>query len=277
MELSSSRKLIKNGYHSVYADAESSWPIIDVHKESKKSGSLSQNMAGQMVVNIPTNEATPRQLQEITDSGQREGIPLDFQRWLPFAAPKYHISSDPNDYLIVPVIAVPTDLPNRNRIAFPLKELLAFDPEYGQQSYKTWVGKPTFREHKNDVIEDAYGVIIDTSLVKLRGWSGDKIWKVLMLLAFDRSKYTDYVNKIAVGEENSYSMGAWVKDYTCSVCDGEVGRCHHIEMQDRRHQLTAVDGKLAFKNCHGIIGFECSSVGTPAWTIAISDDVRSLT
>ena len=204
------------------------------------------------------------------------GIQLDFQQWLPFAAPKYKISSDIKDYIIVPVIAVPSDLPNRNRIAFPLKQLLAFNPEMGCQAYRTWVGKPTYSEHKNDVIEEAYGVVADTSMVKLNGWAGGKIWKLLMLAAFDRSKYIERVAAIANGEINSYSMGAWVSEYTCSVCNAEVGKCQHVDLRDTRATLTQVNDRLAFKNCGGIVGFELSTVENPAWVTAISDKIDTL-
>lgn len=254
------RKLVKDNSFAVYADVETVLPFIDIHKESKKSGSMQVS-------------ATSASLDLGSEIGN---IPLDFPQWLPFAAPKYHISPDVKDYVIVPVIAVPSDLPNRNRIAFPLKNLLAFNPEMGMQAFRTWVGKPTYREHVNDKIENAYGVIADTSMLKLRGWADGKIWKLLMLAAFDRSKYVEHVARIVAGEQNSYSMGAWVSGYSCSVCDGEVGKCGHIDLEDRRPQLTEEDGKLAIKNCEGITGFELSSVENPAWISAISDTVNSL-
>jgi hypothetical protein len=318
------RQLIHHGWHSVYADAEIVLPAIDIHKESKKSGSLVLASDGRMAfpsMNLPSNLMRminlPRSpmdqmnpFDDVGDTingprlgdnddgsdgsvgseshqvpGQQVGpaetpnsgnIPLDFPQWLPFCAPKYKISPDIKDYVIIPVIAIPSDLPNRNRIAFPLKELLAFNPELGMQAYRTWVGKPTFSEHKNDVIEEAYGVIADTSMVKLNGWAGGRIWKLLMLAAFDRSKYVERVSAIAQGDVNSYSMGAWVSGYQCSVCNAEVGKCMHVDMKDTRASLTSVNDRLAFKNCSGILGFELSVVDNPAWVTAISDKVADL-
>lgn len=254
------RQLIRRNSIAVYADVEQTLPVIDIHKQRKKSGSMEVTASG-MVMNLPgLGDGTTQ-------------IPLDFPRWLPFAAPKYQISGDINDYIVVPVIAIPSDLPNRNRIAFPLKELLAFNPELGMQTFETWKGKPTYREHKNDVLTEAYGVVADTSMRKLEGWSGNRVWKLLMLATFDRSKYVEYVAEIVANRINSYSMGAWVGGYECSVCDAEVGKCGHVSMEDHSGRFSEHDGKLGFKNCTNIQGFEISSVATPAWLTAISDSV----
>lgn len=255
------RQLIQGKSFAVYADTETALPVIDIHKESKKSGSIT-SIGDKMLVQVASPEIG--------------GIPLDFEQVLPFFAPKYHISKDPKDYIIVPVIVVPSDLPNRNRVAFPLKELMAANPETGQLAYESWRRKPTYREHKNDDLTQAHGMIADTSMQKLRGWAGGKVWKLMMLATFDRSKYSDYVNKIITGEVNAYSMGAWVNGYECSVCNQEVGVCTHVPQQDYRPALTEEAGMLAFKNCVGITGFELSSVGDPAWVSAISDFVRPL-
>jgi hypothetical protein len=196
-------------------------------------------------------------------------IPLDFNNWLPFSAPHYHISPDPADFILVPVIVMPSDIPNRNGVAFPLKELIAFSPDQGQQAYKTWKGKPTYLEHANNDITKAYGVIADSFMRPLKGWGGGKVWKVLLLLAFDRSKHADVADKIASGEYNSYSMGAWVGGYSCSYCGAEVGKCDHIRANS--NGMYHLNGKMVFRNCHDIVGFECSSVSTPAFISAISD------
>jgi hypothetical protein len=256
-----SRQMVQGKKIAVYADVESHLPIIDIHKESKKSGSITR-VDDKMMVQV----ASP-------DIG---GIPLDFEQVLPFFAPQYHISSDPKDYIIVPVIVVPSDLPNRNRVAFPLKQLMAANPETGQLAYESWRRKPTYREHKNDDLTQAHGMIADTSMQKLKGWAGGKVWKLMMLATFDRSKYTDYVAKIVSGEINAYSMGAWVNGYECSVCNQEVGTCDHVPQQDYRPTLTEEAGVLAFKNCIGITGFELSSVADPAWVSAISDFVKPM-
>lgn len=259
------QRLVNGSRVAVYARAESSLPAVDVFKESKKSGSLITASAGNMVVKVNDGE-----------TGDQSLVPLDFKTWLPFAAGGYHISSDPSDYVLVPVIIMPSDLPNRNGVAFPLKELVRFNHELGMQAYKTWKGKPTYREHKNDDITQAHGVIADVVMRKLTGFGGGKLWKVLNLLAFDRSKHPDLVAKILSGEENAYSMGAWVNTYRCSLCDAEVGNCGHIAKKGPGSLMHERGGSLVYKNCEGIEGFETSSVGTPAYISAISDTKHTL-
>ena len=114
------RHLIKEGATAVYARVESVLPIIDIHKESKRSGSIT-TAGSNMAVQVAAEGTSP--------------IPLDFEQVLPFFAPQYHISPDAKDYIIVPVIVVPSDLPNRNRVGFPLKELMRANPETGQLAY----------------------------------------------------------------------------------------------------------------------------------------------
>jgi hypothetical protein len=110
-----------NGKRSaVYSFAEEALPSIDVHKEMKKSGRIHATASGQMMVESPELVGMPQ-------------IPLDFNTWLPFSAPHYQISPDPSDYILTPVIVMPSDIPNRNGVAFPLKELIAFNPDMGMQ------------------------------------------------------------------------------------------------------------------------------------------------
>jgi len=258
----SQRRMFDSGSMAVYADTETSLPIIDIHKEMKKSGSIVKASNGQMVVQVEAPGMSP--------------IPLDFEQVLPFFSVPYHISPDPKDYIIVPVIAIPSDLPNRNRVAFPLRELMKPSAETGQLAYESWRRKPTFREHQNSDITKAHGMIADTSMRQLSGWADGKVWKLMMLATFDRSKYSDYVDEIASGKVNAYSMGAWVSGYECSVCNGPVGTCSHIAVEDTRAGLTEAIGSLAFKNCIGLTGFELSSVQSPAWITAISDFVTPL-
>lgn len=258
------RRLLDDNRIAVYADVEQAMRPIDIHKEMKKSGCITKASTGDYLVQRAEFEAT----------GDAT-VPLDFSTWIPFAAPHYHLSPNPDDYIMVPVIIMPTDLPNRNSVGFPLKELIRFHPHLGQQSYKTWKGKPTHREHQNEDITKAYGVIADTFLRKLRGYGAGNVWKVLTLLTFDRSKHADVAASILDGTMNSYSMGAWVSSYTCSYCKAELGKCLHIS-KDKPGPLYELNGKLVYRECVGIEGFEVSSVGTPAYITALSDSVSEL-
>lgn len=205
---------------------------------------------------------------------------LDFNIWLPFAAKHMNISKDIKDYILVPVIIMPSDLPNRNGVGFPLSELVKFNPEMGMQAYKTWKGKPTYYEHSNKDLLQAKGVIVDTYMRKFQGFGGGVIWKLVALLAFDRSKDPELCRRILLPEGNAerlntYSMGAYVGKYTCSVCGRDKGKCTHLSTTSKVN-FHMVEDMLAYCLAMDIIGFETSAVETPAYTVAISDTVMPI-
>lgn len=196
-----------------------------------------------------------------------QGIPLDIDDWLPQAAKEYNISKNLEDYIIVPVIAFFSDLPNRNCVAFPLEELIKFNTDAGCVTYKTWKGKPTFMEHKNNILKDAKGVIFDSVIRNVDGYEGD-LCKVLLLLGYDKTKDPLLCQQILSGQRDSYSMGAYADTFTCSICGQDLskGSCRHININNP--DMSVIDGKLAFMNGRGLMGFECSSVENPAFVTA---------
>jgi len=196
---------------------------------------------------------------------------LDISQWLPFASKTYEISDNLEDFVMVPVITIPTDLPNRNGVAFPLASMVAFNPEAGMQAFKTFKGKPCFVEHKNTVLSKARGVIADTYLRKMPEFGQGKVWKFLELLAFDRTKDPDLVKDILSGQMNSYSMGAYVDQYSCSYCGKELGHCSHISA-NRPVDFYKKGNRLVYRQVHGVQGFETSAVSSPAFYSAIQED-----
>lgn len=254
------RKLMTDRKFAVYADSELSYAPLSLHKELKKSGRVIANDQA-LVMNHPDM--------------QGQAIPMDFQTWLPFAAPHYQISPNVKDYLLIPVIIMPSDLPNRNAVGFPLRELVRFNPEYGMQAYKTWKGQPTHLEHQNQDVTKAYGVIVDAFLRPMKTHGQNKVWKLMLLLAFDRLKHPELTSRIETGEVNSYSMGAFVDSYTCSICGSDLGKCHHLNAK-QQGQFYEYEGQLAFRNVRGIKGFETSAVADPAYVSAISDEIKVL-
>lgn len=253
------RKLVKGEKLAVYAFSELSYRPLSLHKELKKSGCVTAQ-SDTLVMQHPEIKAQ---------------IPLDFEGWLPFAAKPYHISPNIQDYLLVPVIIMPSDLPNRNGVAFPLRELVRFNPSLGRQAYKTWKGQPTHLEHKNDDITEAYGVIADAFLRPMKTHGQNKIWKLMLLLAFDKTKHPELTSRIETGEINSYSMGAFVDSYTCSICGADLGGCVHLNPK-QPGQFYEYGSQLAFRNVRGITGFETSAVADPAYVSAISDEIKVL-
>lgn len=232
--------------------------IIDVHKQSKKSGSIDKYRDGLSVTASFSEQDTFKEY-------------LDITTWLPQCAKKYNISPDINDYLILPVFTIPTDLPNRNGVGFPLKSLIEFQPDYGMMAYKTFKGKPTFYEHQNEDWSKAYGVIADAFLKQLKGYSNDKIWKLVKLLCFDRTRNVDVTSRLATGDLRTFSMGAYVDDYSCSYCGAMLGKCQHIKKG--RIDFYELNGKLVYKNVHGVVGFENSTVETPAYAMSIGTKI----
>ena len=197
---------------------------------------------------------------------------VDWAGWLPFAAKQYNISPDVKDYVVIPVPTIITDLPNRNGIAFPLREMVMFRPQLGMQSYRTWKGKPTFEEHEHGDHTKAKGVILDTHMRKIPGMN---VWRLMKLLAFDRNVDSQLCNDILARKRNSYSMGAYLDGYTCSICHKEFGTCTHPPVGAKKNDVIFLPhgDSLVFLNVVNPEGFETSAVKTPAFIPALNDNV----
>jgi hypothetical protein len=141
--------------------------------------------------------------------------------------------------------------------------------------YKTFRGKPTFLEHNNKDITQAKGVILDAFMRPVP--FNNNYWKIVLLLAYDRTKDSDLVRQILTKKENAYSVGFYYSSYTCSICGTRVGRginvtpCEHTKMGRPTYKLS--DGRIAYRKCENAVGFECSSVRTPAFVSAIGPHV----
>lgn len=228
-------------------------------------------------IGLPPVEAfkySPKRDTVQLDANQAGGTAraLDVTTWLPRAAPHYHISPDIRDYIIVPVPSIITSIPNTNGDSASLAELTRFLPEHGQMSFKTWIGKPTHVEHDNKDITKAKGVILDTYLRPLP--RSKQYAKLVMLLAFDRTKDSFLVNQILTRKISTYSMGMYYSSYVCPICNLRVGKgfskpCAHTRPGRPTYQLP--DGRLAYRQCENLLGFENSVVADPAYISAQSD------
>jgi hypothetical protein len=232
-------------------------PAIDLHKNKAQ-------------INKNTLEVSSK------DAGGEARL-LDFNMWLPSASEVYRISADPRDYVVVPVPSIVTNIPNTNGDSASMKELTRFQPDYGCQTFRTWVGKPTFEEHANTDVTKAKGVILDVFLRPLPKYP--RYAKVVKLLAFDRTKDGVLVNDILTRKIDTYSMGWMYSTYICSVCGAHVGRgvgrpCPHTRPQQPTY--CNEEGKLAYRICQSIHGFETSAVRNPAYVSAQSPFVYDL-
>jgi hypothetical protein len=193
---------------------------------------------------------------------------VGWELWLPFAAAELELSSDPKDYLIHPVPIMYSDLPNRNGFAFPLTELIKWNVELGCQAYKGWSGMPMYKEHKSDDHKKALGIVIDTSLRRIKNYGQGKFWKLMALAAVDRNKDPIIAEKMEKGEIDTYSMGAMVDYCTCSYCGAVAGECEHVEEKNDTVTFYEKNGRLVYKNVHGIKPYELSVVEDPAFATA---------
>lgn len=243
--------LNSDGLYEVHCDCQNASSTIEMHQVIKQ-GKL---------------EVLSNDLEE---HEQVKGSIIDVQQWLPFAAEKYCISPNVTDYVVLSTIAMYSDLPNRNNVAFPFSSLTDFNTDIGMIAYKGWRGKPSYAEHQNKDFTKAKGVIFDAVMRPLKGFKGN-LWKVILLTGFDRTKDPILVNEILSGKRPGTSMGAYCEDYTCSICGASLkkGGCEHIVKGDPTYKI--IDGKLACWNTHNILPFENSSVNSPAYIMATNE------
>jgi len=230
----------------------------------------------------------------ITVSGGVAGNPdggshtLAANIWLPKAAEYHGLSKDINDYILVPVPAMITDIPNTNGDSVSLKEFLAWNGDQKQMAYKTWEGAPMYVEHQHQP-EWVRGLILGTYM---RPTQFEGIHKLVMLAALDRTRDPQRVARVISGELNTYSMGMFYSAYTCSICNARAGKgigspCLHT--RPRKPTYRQMDGRLAYRRCENITGFELSLLenlggrsgvngyrsgfGDPSYVSAIGDTI----
>lgn len=225
---------------------------------------------------VELNKDPAGSLEQVTGN---PGASLEANLWLPAAAKHYNISPNIRDYVLVPIPSMISDMPNTNGDSVTIQEFLRFDPKLGMQAFKTFRGKPTHYEHNNKDISKAKGVILDAFLRPLKGFGNGKYWKLVLLSAFDRTKDPMLVNSILTGENNAYSIGFYFQAYTCSICGHNCGAggssspCEHTVPRKPTYELN---GRLAYRQCRNIVGFENSVVASPAYVSAISPTFMNL-
>lgn len=198
-------------------------------------------------------------------------LDLDF---LPAAAESYHISPNPEDYILVSLPIVTADICNRNLQGFLREELAFFSPLHGRLVYQTFLHKPTHKDHINQDPTQALGVHTDASMFYIPKYD---VWKVNVLTLWDRTKDTQVVQDIIDKKRTGYSMGSFVDEFRCSIC-GKIDNmdqhtCEHL--RETNKGTTWGPGKsLSWQICCGTTFFESSTLGqSPADPTAYSDDV----
>lgn len=202
--------------------------------------------------------------------------------WLPFAAKTYKISPDLDNYVIVNIPICPSDIPNRNGVAFPLSELIAFQPPpMNRLTYKAWTGCPVHLEHDNADCEKAIGIVFDTSLRVMKGYGSGKHYVVYGLIGIDKTKDPETAQKFLDKRMDTGSMGSLADYFTCSVCgckasENQFTNCSHItSTQNVNWRIVdhMGDKVIAYLNAHVLSPIEMSCVSDPAWVTCLTEMV----
>jgi len=107
---------------------------------------------------------------------------------------------------------------------------------------------------------------------RVPNYVGD-LHRVVLLAGWDRNKFPELAARVQ-GGRSGFSMGCWVSDYNCSVCNASLreGGCGHIHPK-RGVCVGSVGNKLVYRIARGCTGFELSSVATPAWRGAMAEPI----
>lgn len=178
--------------------------------------------------------------------------------WLPLCSDTYEISPDIQDYIFVQVPIITADVPNRNLQAFPFLEITSWDVNQGCPVYKTFIGKPTYTNHKNNTIPHlAKGVHFDSTLEFVPKYG---LYKINVLLGFDKKKDPGLCEAIVNNKGvTGYSMGAMVETFLDTHSGKFIGL---NDPEYKKHKGTlSKDGILRYLCCVGATYFETSCLG----------------
>ena len=210
---------------------------------------------------------------------------IDVAAILADVADAYKISTNPRDYMFIPVRANSVDVPNENGDGFSREETLRFDHKIGRRVYQTYLLKPHHVNHRADNPRMARGVIIDVHFNDLNPmppeWrsryeasTGSLIEKdafVEALLAIDMTKDPFLANGMKAGAVDSFSMGCECAQTRCSVCDHiattRLEFCPHIRYGNKMKWFERPSDRRsiqAFEWCEGVVYSELSAVDQPA-------------
>lgn len=194
---------------------------------------------------------------ESLESDRKTFLEIDYS-WLPLCADSYQISGNIDDYVFVSVPIISCDVPNRNLQAFPFLEVSSWDINQGKPVYKTFVGKPTYTNHKQNTIPHlAKGVHFDSYLEKVPKYD---LYKIIVLLGFDKKKDPGLAQAILSNKGvTGYSMGAMVETFL----DSHTGKFIGLNDPDYKKHRGAItkEGRLRYLSCVGSTFFETSCLG----------------
>ena len=218
-----------------------------VEPENTKLCSLDNVKRNQQQFVVASNESdTTKTFREIDYS------------WLPLCSDAYEISPNIEDYIFVAVPIITANVPNRNLQAFDFLEISSWDVNQGSPVYKTFIGKPTYTNHKNNTIPHlAKGVHFDATLDYVPKYD---LYKINVLLGFDKKKDPGLCNAIVNNKGvTGYSMGAMVETFL----DTHTGKFIGLNDPDYKKSKGSLnkEGVLRYLSCVGATFFETSCLG----------------
>jgi hypothetical protein len=147
-------------------------------------------------------------------------------------------------------------------------ELLRLDQAKGRYIYQTFVGKGNYKDHKNDSVSKAVGILLDAE-------PNHSVKGIELVVAVDKQKDPMLIRGIDGGYITDVSMGARVTYSLCSICGSkaytEKQFCGHIRDWKGRDYSGADTGwisKKAFEINRGVEFIELSWVTVGADTKA---------
>jgi len=127
------------------------------------------------------------------------------------------------------------------------------------QRIKTFLTAKYFRRHRNKKTDPNFGHVVDVVF-------DPEMHKVILLIAIDKEKAPDIIDRVDNGELTAVSMGCNVKYDVCSICGNKAKTlkdyCKHL-----KYEMGKVypDGRKAFAINTTPYFFDISDVVKPAW------------
>lgn len=215
---------------------------------------------------VSATQASQFQLDDVSKRNQtcvlansgRQVREIDYS-WLPLCAETYQISANIEDYIFSAVPIISCQIPNRNLQAFDFSEVSAWDVNQGRPVYRTFIGKPTYTNHKNNTIPHlAKGVHFDATLDYVPRYG---LYKINVLLGFDKKKDTGLCEAIVANKGvTGYSMGAMVETFLDSVTGKFIG-LNDADYKKGKGMIDRQSQRLRYLSCAGVTFFETSCLG----------------
>jgi hypothetical protein len=132
-----------------------------------------------------------------------------------------------------------------------------FSYEELKRTYKTFIGKSAFVDHKNENVENARGIVLDAA------WN-ERCKFVELLVAVDKKAFPELARGVEMGYITDVSMGCRCGTSVCSICGNEA----HTEDEFCDHVLKYKGGEFkdqpVFEDNRDIEFFEISFVSQGA-------------